>query len=42
MYGIAKHLRRSEELLRAVHLADKRDAYSRTLSGGMKRRLLIA
>jgi ABC-2 type transport system ATP-binding protein len=42
MYGVAKHLRRSEELLRAVHLADKRDAYSRTLSGGMKRRLLIA
>ena len=42
MYGIAKALRRSEELLRAVHLADKRDAYSRTLSGGMKRRLLIA
>lgn len=41
-YGIAKHLRRSEELLRAVHLADKRDAYSRTLSGGMKRRLLVA
>ena len=42
MYGIPKALRRSEELLRAVHLADKRDAYSRTLSGGMKRRLLIA
>jgi ABC-2 type transport system ATP-binding protein len=42
MYGIAKALRRSEELLRAVHLLDKRDAYSRTLSGGMKRRLLIA
>jgi ABC-2 type transport system ATP-binding protein len=42
MYGIAKHLRRSEELLAAVHLADKRNAYARTLSGGMKRRLLIA
>jgi ABC-2 type transport system ATP-binding protein len=42
LWGIAKHLRRSEELLRAVHLADKRDAYARTLSGGMKRRLLIA
>ncbi|WP_246543391.1 ABC transporter ATP-binding protein [Novosphingobium profundi] len=41
-YGITKHLRRSEELLRAVHLADKRDAYARSLSGGMKRRLLIA
>ena len=42
LYGIARALRRSEGLLRAVHLADKRDAYSRTLSGGMKRRLLIA
>lgn len=42
LYGIAKALRRSEDLLRAVHLADKRDAYARTLSGGMKRRLLIA
>ncbi|MGI8942900.1 MAG: ABC transporter ATP-binding protein [Qipengyuania sp.] len=41
-YGIRKADRRSEELLRAVHLGDKRDAYARTLSGGMKRRLLIA
>ena len=42
LYGIAKVLRRSEDLLRAVHLSDKRDAYARSLSGGMKRRLLIA
>jgi ABC-2 type transport system ATP-binding protein len=42
LYGVAKPLRRSMELLRAVHLEDKRDAYARTLSGGMKRRLLIA
>jgi ABC-2 type transport system ATP-binding protein len=41
-YGVPKALRRSEELLAAVHLADKRDAYARTLSGGMKRRLLVA
>lgn len=41
-YGISRKDRRSEELLAAVHLADKRDAYARTLSGGMKRRLLIA
>ena len=41
-YGIGKKDRRSEELLAAVHLSDKRDAYARTLSGGMKRRLLIA
>ena len=42
LYGIAKPLRRSMELLRAVHLAAKAEAYARTLSGGMKRRLLIA
>ncbi len=41
-YGISKALRRSEELLKAVRLEDKRNAYARTLSGGMKRRLLIA
>lgn len=42
MYGIPKAKRRTQELLDAVHLGDKGDAYSRTLSGGMKRRLLIA
>ena len=42
LWGVAKALRRSEALLEAVHLADKRDAYARSLSGGMKRRLLIA
>jgi len=42
LYGVRKPLRRSMELLRAVHLEDKSKAYSRTLSGGMKRRLLIA
>ena len=41
-YGIAGKDRRSEELLAAVMLADKRNAYARTLSGGMKRRLLVA
>ena len=41
-YGIAKHLRRSEALHEGVRLADKRDGYARTLSGGMKRRLLVA
>ena len=30
------------ELLAAMHLTDKADAYARTLSGGMKRRLLVA
>jgi ABC-2 type transport system ATP-binding protein len=41
-YGVPPKERRSMELLAAVGLADKRDTYSRTLSGGMKRRLLIA
>jgi ABC-2 type transport system ATP-binding protein len=42
LYGVPKAQRRSMELLRAVHLEDKANAYSRTLSGGMKRRLLVA
>ncbi len=41
-YGVPKGERRTEEILRAVGLWDKRDAYARTLSGGMKRRLLVA
>ncbi len=41
-YGVPKEARRTLELLAAVHLSDKANAYSRTLSGGMKRRLLIA
>ena len=42
LYGVAKAERRSLELLRAVHLEDKAHAYARTLSGGMKRRLMVA
>jgi ABC-2 type transport system ATP-binding protein len=42
LYGVPKEQRRTMELLRAVRLEDKADAYSRTLSGGMKRRLLVA
>jgi len=42
LYGVPKARRRSEELLAAVHLSDKAHAYARTLSGGMKRRLLVA
>ena len=41
-YGVPKSERRSEEILAALGLSDKRDAYVRQLSGGMKRRLLIA
>ena len=42
LYGVPKAARRSMELLRAVHLEDKANAYARTLSGGMKRRLMVA
>ena len=42
LYGVPKARRRTMELLRAMRLEDKADAYSRTLSGGMKRRLLVA
>ena len=42
LYGMAKSQRKSDELLAAMHLMDKAHAYSRTLSGGMKRRLLVA
>lgn len=42
LYGVPKGKRRSMELLNAVRLEDKADAYARTLSGGMKRRLLVA
>ena len=41
LYGIPSGKRKSDELLAAMHLTDKADAYSRTLSGGMKRRLLF-
>jgi ABC-2 type transport system ATP-binding protein len=42
LYGIPARERKSDELLAAMHLTDKANAYSRTLSGGMKRRLLVA
>ncbi len=42
LYGVPKAARHSMDLLRAVHLEDKANAYARTLSGGMKRRLMVA
>jgi ABC-2 type transport system ATP-binding protein len=42
LYGVPPAKRRTMEILRAVRLDDKAHAYSRTLSGGMKRRLLVA
>jgi ABC-2 type transport system ATP-binding protein len=42
LYGVPKRERRTHEILAAVGLADKADAYARALSGGMRRRLLVA
>jgi ABC-2 type transport system ATP-binding protein len=42
LYGVPKAGRRTDDLLRAVGLLDKADAYARTLSGGMRRRLMVA
>ncbi|MEG3619675.1 ABC transporter ATP-binding protein [Magnetovibrio sp. PR-2] len=42
LYGVPKSQRRTEEILEAVGLMDKADAYARRLSGGMRRRLLVA
>ncbi|MFA5970555.1 MAG: ABC transporter ATP-binding protein [Sphingomonas sp.] len=42
LFGVPRARRRTMELLRAVHLEDKAHAYARTLSGGMKRRLMVA
>ncbi|WP_308918116.1 ABC transporter ATP-binding protein [Jannaschia sp. LMIT008] len=42
LYGVPKADRRTMEILDLVGLADKADAYARTLSGGMRRRLLLA
>ena len=42
LYGVPASQRISDELLAAMHLTDKAHAYARTLSGGMKRRLLVA
>jgi ABC-2 type transport system ATP-binding protein len=42
LYGVPAKERRTAELLAAVGLADKADAYARTLSGGMRRRLMVA
>lgn len=41
-YGVPADERRSDELLAAVGLSDKANAYVRALSGGMKRRLMVA
>jgi ABC-2 type transport system ATP-binding protein len=42
LYGLRKSERRSDEILAILKLQDKADDYSRSLSGGMRRRLLVA
>ena len=42
MYGVPPKERRTMELLTALGLGDKAKAYVRQLSGGMKRRLMVA
>lgn len=42
LYGVPKKQRRTDEILGALFLTDVKDAYARRLSGGMKRRLMVA
>ena len=41
LYGVPKSQRRTDQILEMIGLSDKADAYARTLSGGMRRRLLL-
>jgi len=42
LYGVPRAERRTDEILERVGLTDKADSYARALSGGMRRRLLVA
>ena len=42
LYGVPRRERRTDELLAAVGLGEQAEAYVRQLSGGMKRRLMVA
>lgn len=42
LYGVPKREQRTDELLKMVGLWDKADAPARSLSGGMRRRLMVA
>ncbi|MGN7868114.1 ABC transporter ATP-binding protein [Paracoccus sp. 22332] len=42
LYGVPKRERWTDELLELVGLTDQANAYARNLSGGMRRRLLLA
>jgi ABC-2 type transport system ATP-binding protein len=41
LYGVPKSKRKTDEILEFIGLTDKADAYARSLSGGMRRRLLM-
>ena len=41
LFGVPRHERRTDAILADIGLSDKAEAYARTLSGGMRRRLLI-
>ncbi len=41
LYGVPKSKRKTDEILDFIGLTDKADAYARSLSGGMRRRLLM-
>ena len=41
LYGVPRTQRRTAEILSMVGLTDQAEAYARTLSGGMRRRLLL-
>jgi ABC-2 type transport system ATP-binding protein len=41
LYGVPKAERQTSQVLSAVGLSDKANAYTRSLSGGMRRRLLV-
>ncbi len=42
LYGVPRRERRSDEILKSVGLTDQAGIYARRLSGGMRRRLLVA
>jgi len=42
LYGVPAAERRSDAILAVLGLTDKANAYARTLSGGMRRRLMVA
>ena len=42
LYGIRKKNRKTNEILNNVGLTEQKNSYARTLSGGMRRRLLVA